>query len=123
MPDIDKKIVEILQPDFMKFYAMLMKEEEFPKMLEDPACEGEDDIVYFLNCYLQGILEHKKGLTLLYKKIVGGGYCKKKTNRFLYQLLKLKHKTKYKLWSWNEMIDFNIDYDPSIKTTTNYTID
>jgi len=86
-------------------------------------CEGIDDTVYFFNLFVQLLLEHKKGVTCLYKKLTTRGYDKKKANSFIYKLLKLKFKNKNKLWSWHELQTYEIDYDPEITTTTTYTID
>jgi len=123
MSDIDAEIIKILQPDFKTFMMVCIKEEDLPELIKDPACEGIDDVVYFFNMYVQLLLEHKKGVRLLYNKLTKGGYDKKKTSSFIYKLLKLKFKNKNKLWSWHEMQTFDIEYDPEITTTTTYTID
>jgi len=123
MSDIDAEIIKILQPDFLRFMKCCIKEEDLPELIKDPACEGIDDVVYFFNMYVQLLLEHKKGVRLLYNKLTKGGYDNKKSNVFIYKLLKLKFKNKNKLWSWDEMQTFDIDYDPEITTTTTYTID
>jgi hypothetical protein len=123
MSDIDAEIIKILQPDFLRFMKCCIKKEDINELIKDPACEGEDDVVYFLNLFLQLLLEHKKGVTCLFKKLTTRGYDKKKANKFIYKLLKLKFKQKNKLWSWDELMTYEIDYDPEITTTTTYTID
>tara|TARA_R110002020_G_scaffold377960_1_gene589021 strand:+ start:657 stop:1028 length:372 start_codon:yes stop_codon:yes gene_type:complete len=123
MSDIDAEIIKILQPDFLRFIKYCIKEEDLNELIKDPACEGIDDTVYFFNLFVQLLLEHKKGVTCLYKKLTTRGYDKKKANSFIYKLLKLKFKNKNKLWSWHELQTYEIDYDPEITTTTTYTID
>jgi hypothetical protein len=121
---IEPEIIKILQPDFIKFYKLLRTDEEFKILLQDKHCEGEDDFVFFLNQFIQGTLEFKAyGVKLLYEKLVKGGYCKLKTNRFIYAVLKLKHKTKEGLWSWAEIDEYDIPLENIKKTTTKYTIE
>ena len=123
MSDIDAEIIKILQPDFLRFMKCCIKKEDIIDLVKDPACDGEDDVIYFFNLFVQLLLEHKKGVTCLFKKLTTRGYDKKKANSFIYKLLKLKFKQKNKLWSWDELMTYEIDYDPEITTTTTYTID
>ncbi len=122
MGEIDKEIIKILEPEFLKFIRICIKKEDINELVKDPACEGDDDVVYFFNLYIQCLLEHKLGVSLLYKRLTQRGYDSKKANKFIYKVLKLKHKNKYKLWTWNEMVEYDIEYDPEIKTTK-YSID
>ena len=123
MTDISPEIINILENDFKIFMRVCIKKEDLDEILKDPACEGIDDVCFFFNLYLQLLLEHKKGVRLLYNKLTKGGYDKKKSNVFIYKLLKLKFKNKTHLWSWEEMMTYNIDYDENITTTTTYTIE
>ncbi len=123
MSDIDAEIIKILQPDFLRFMKCCIKKEDIKDLVKDPACDGEDDVVYFFNMYVQLLLDFKQGVTCLFKKLTTRGYDKKKANKFIYKLLKLKFKQKKKLWSWDELMTYEIDYDPEITTTTTYTID
>jgi len=123
MTDISPEIINILENDFKTFMLVCIKKEDLDEILKDPVCNGVDDVVYFFNLYLQLLLEHKKGVRLLYNKLTKGGYDKKKSNVFIYKLLKLKHKQKHRIWSWEELMTYNIDYDPEITTTTKYTIE
>ena len=123
MTDISPEIINILENDFKTFMLVCIKKEDLSEILKDPVCEGIDDVVYFFNLYLQLLLEHKKGVRLLYNKLTKGGYDKKKSNVFIYKLLKLKFKQRWKCWSWEEMMTYDIDYDPEITTTTKYTIE
>ncbi len=122
MSEIDAEIIKILEPEFLKFVRICIKKEDINELVKDPACEGDDDVVYFFNVYIQCLLEHKLGVSLLYKRLTQRGYDSKKANKFIYKVLKLKHKNKYKLWTWNEMVEYDIEYDPEIKTTK-YSID
>ena len=122
MSEIDAEIIKILEPEFLKFVRICIKKEDINELVKDPACEGDDDVVYFFNLYIQCLLEHKLGVSLLYKRLTQRGYDSKKANKFIYKVLKLKHKNKYKMWTWNEMVEYDIEYDPEIKTTK-YSID
>ncbi len=121
MPSIDKEIIKILEPHFLKFMKICIKNEDIKEMVKDPSCEGDDDIVYFLNVYIQILLEHKQGVRLLYNRLVKGGYSEKLTKKFIYSVLKLKMKQKTNEWTWAEMDEFQIEYDNDIKIT-NYSI-
>jgi len=123
MTDISPEIINILENDFKTFMMVCIKKEDLDEILKDPVCNGADDVVYFFNLYLQLLLEHKKGVRLLYNKLTKGGYDKKKSNVFIYKLLKLKFKQKHKIWSWEELMTYDIDYDENITTTTTYTIE
>ena len=123
MTDISPEIINILENDFKTFMMVCIKKEDLNEILKDPVCNGVDDVVYFFNLYLQLLLEHKKGVRLLYNKLTNGGYDKKKSNVFIYKLLKLKHKQKHRIWSWEELMTYDIDYDENITTTTKYTIE
>jgi hypothetical protein len=123
MTDISPEIINILENDFKTFMMVCIKKEDLNEILKDPVCNGADDVVYFFNLYLQLLLEHKKGVRLLYNKLTKGGYDKRKSNVFIYKLLKLKHKQKHRIWSWEELMTYEIDYDPEITTTTTYTIE
>lgn len=123
MTDISPEIINILENDFKTFMMVCIKKEDLNEILKDPVCNGVDDVVYFFNLYLQLLLEHKKGVRLLYNKLTKGGYDKRKSNVFIYKLLKLKHKQKHRIWSWEELMTYDIDYDENITTTTKYTIE
>ena len=84
--------------------------------------EGEDDFQYFLMMYLiQGLTREKNGVKTLHNKLLDAGIDKKKINRFIYSFLKLHHKTEKGLWSWNEIEEFNINFDNIKQTSTKYT--
>ena len=45
-------------------------------------------------------------------------------NKFFYYYMKMKQKSIKKIWSWNELMEFNIDpdnKDMDIETTTKYS--
>ncbi len=85
-------------------------------------CSGEDDICFFYIMFLKGILELKGGTKRLYKIINKKIKNPKKSREFIYKFLKLDYKSELNMWSWNEIIDYEIDtYDRDIKFT-NYEI-
>ena len=67
MTEINSKIIQILQNDILKAYMNLVKLPIFKEIIKDPACEGKDDMIFFTNFFLQGVLEsHKLGVKYLY---------------------------------------------------------
>ena len=85
-------------------------------------CKDEDDIEFFYVMFLKGTLELKNGVCKLYNRINNKINNPKKTNKFIYQFLKLQYKSERNAWSWNEIIDYEIDtYDRDIKFT-NYEL-
>ena len=83
MSEIDAEIIKILEPEFLKFVRICIKKEDINELVKDPACEGDDDVVYFFNVYIQCLLEHKLGVSLLYKRLTQRGYDSKKANKFI----------------------------------------
>jgi len=120
---INKEILLALEPTITDYITTLKKNDLMKKVIEtNELCSGEDDICFFYIMFLKGILELKGGTKRLYKIINKKIKNPKKTREFIYKFLKLDYKSEKNAWSWNEIIDYEIDsYDRDI-TFTNYEI-
>lgn len=124
--EINKQCSKALIPYVTKFINGLM-EQKIP--IEDivqnydelKKTEGAVQCNMFQN-FINLTLERKDGVKLLYNILQKNNIEKKIINKFLYQFLKLKHKQKYKLWSWFEAMEFDIDDSDIENTTTKYTV-
>jgi len=121
--DIDNEIALALKPDIEDYMICLKKNKLMEKVIEvNDLCKDEDDIEFFYVMFLKGTLELKNGVCKLYNRINNKINNPKKTNKFIYQFLKLQYKSERNAWSWNEIIDYEIDtYDRDIKFT-NYEL-
>ena len=120
---INKEILLALEPTITDYIKTLKKNDLMKKVIEtNELCSGEDDICFFYIMFLKGILELKGGTKRLYKIINKKIKNPKKSREFIYKFLKLDYKSELNMWSWNEIIDYEIDtYDRDIKFT-NYEI-
>ncbi len=120
---ICKEILLALEPTITDYIKTLKKNDLMRKVIEtNELCSGEDDICFFYIMFLKGILELKGGTKRLYKIINKKIKNPKKSREFIYKFLKLDYKSELNMWSWNEIIDYEIDtYDRDIKFT-NYEI-
>lgn len=120
---ICKEILLALEPTITDYITTLKKNDLMKKVIEtNELCSGEDDICFFYIMFLKGILELKGGTKRLYKIINKKIKNPKKSREFIYKFLKLDYKSELNMWSWNEIIDYEIDsYDRDI-TFTNYEI-
>ncbi len=120
---ICKEILLALEPTITDYIKTLKKNDLMRKVIEtNELCSGEDDICFFYIMFLKGILELKGGTKRLYKIINKKIKNRKKSREFIYKFLKLDYKSELNMWSWNEIIDYEIDtYDRDIKFT-NYEI-
>ncbi len=124
--EVNKQCSKVLVPYVKKFIDGLMKQkipiEEIVQNYEElKKTEGAVQSSLFQN-FINLTLERKDGVTLLHNILEKNNIEKKIINKFLYQFLKLKHKQKYKLWSWFEAIEFEIDDTDINSTTTKYTV-
>lgn len=120
---INKEIILALEPTIKEYINTLKKNNLMKKVIEtNELCNGEDDIYFFYIMFLKGILELKGGTKRLYKIINKKLKNPKKSRDFIYKFLKLDYKSEKNMWSWNEIIDYEIDtYDRDI-IFTNYEI-
>ena len=68
------------------------------------------------------IVTNTKKMIELKVFLLSKGISEKRINELFYFFLKTSYKFENKLFSWNEINDLNLDFDPDMKTTTDYTI-
>jgi len=121
--DIDNEIALALKSDIEDYMISLKKNKLMKKVIEvNDLCNDENDIEFFYVMFLKGTLELKNGVCKLYNRINNKINNPKKTNKFIYQFLKLQYKSENNMWSWNEIMDYDIDnYEKDIKFT-NYEL-
>jgi len=121
--DIDNEIALALKSDIEDYMISLKKNKLMKKVIEvNDLCNDENDIEFFYVMFLKGTLELKNGVCKLYNRINNKINNPKKTNKFIYQFLKLQYKSANNMWSWNEIETFDIDsWDRTIKFT-NYEL-
>lgn len=126
--ELDSECCEALIPNMNKFYRFIFKTEPVESIIENYNDIKNDPQLLqstLINIYVNITLQDKKGVKRLYDIIntnSNNSIDKKKINKFIYTFLKIRHKQTYKLWSWNELQNFEIDYDPEIKTTSKYVL-
>jgi len=124
MIEIDNEIITVLWSSLMIYRDRCLKNNDIVEYIKnDDEYNGKDDFEYFLMMYLiQGLTREKNGVKTLHNKLLDAGIDKKKINSFIYSFLKLNHKTEKGLWSWNEIEEFNINFDNIKQTSTKYTL-
>ncbi len=126
--ELDSECCEALIPDMNKFYRFIFKTEPVESIIENYNDIKNDPQLLqstLINLYVNITLQDKKGVKRLYdiiNKNSNNSIDKKKINKFIYTFLKIRHKQTYKMWSWNELQNFEIEYDPEIKTTSKYVL-
>lgn len=121
--DIDNEIALALKSDIEDYMISLKKNKLMEKVIEvNDLCNDENDIEFFYVMFLKGTLELKNGVCKLYNRINNKINNPKKTNKFIYQFLKLQYKSANNMWSWNEIETYDLDnYDRTIQFT-NYEL-
>lgn len=126
--ELDSECCEALIPDMNRFYRFIFKTEPVESIIENYNDIKNDPQLLqstLINLYVNITLQDKKGVKRLYdiiNKNSNNSIDKKKINKFIYTFLKIRHKQTYKMWSWNELQNFEIEYDPEIKTTSKYVL-
>jgi hypothetical protein len=126
--ELDSECCEALIPSMNRFYRFIFKTEPVESIIENYNDIKNDPQLLqstLINIYVNITLQDKKGVKRLYdiiNKNSNNSIDKKKINKFIYTFLKIRHKQTYKLWSFCEMMDFDIEPDVDIKLTTKYTL-
>jgi len=122
MIEIDNEIITVLWSSIMLYRDRCLKYDKIVEYIKnDDEYNEKDDFEYFLMMYLiQGLTREKNGVKTLHNKLLDAGIDKKKINSFIYSFLKLNHKTEKGLFSWNEIEEFNIDFNNIKQTSTKY---
>ena len=108
------KIWDILKQDFKKFKSKMLDEDE-------TLVEMFNDKIYAYNLFCYSIVDDTKFMKIVKNKLLVEKIPEKHINNFFYTFLKMQHKTDNGLWSFNEMMEMDIDFEDVKKTTTKYT--
>jgi len=111
---IDTKIVDVLSKDIKKFKSALLNinYEEFIKISDER----------INNLFLFSIVKNNKIMKKVKVKLLSNNIKEKDINDLFYKILKFHHKHEEGIFSWNEIEEWNIDFEDIKKTTTKYTL-
>ncbi len=111
---IDTTIIDVLSKDIKKFKSALLNinYEEFIKI--DPERIN--------NLFLFSIVKNNAIMKKVKVKLLTNHVKEKDINDLFYKILKFHHKHEEGIFSWNEIEEWNIDFEDIKKTTTKYTL-
>lgn len=121
MDYIDDNIIDVLLPHVYTLKELCISNQTIKNyILNDSSCDNIfTDDNYWLTIYLLITLSRPKGVKSLYNLLLKKNIETKKINKFIYYVLKLNIKSEKQLYSWNEIIEWNIDTMENDVTTTN----
>tara|TARA_R110000772_G_scaffold97213_2_gene196384 strand:+ start:531 stop:887 length:357 start_codon:yes stop_codon:yes gene_type:complete len=101
---VNEEITNVLEKHMKKFYSCVLDEDndyfDYYKKLNNNQK---------FNNFMWTILEDKSCFKNYYNILIKSHICKKEINEFFYKYLKMKQKSKKKLWSFSEIEEFKID--------------
>jgi len=100
-----------LKKKFKKFKSMMLDLDE--KNID--IFEDEDKA---WNLYMLSIVWNNDTMVKCIKKLIKNGISKKLINDYFKNFIKMKYKMQNKIWSFNEIQEYNIDFDDVKKTST-----
>ncbi len=111
---IDTKIVDVLSKDIKKFKSALLNinYEEFIKISDER----------INNLFLFSIVKNNKIMKKVKVKLLSNNIKEKDINDLFYKILKFHYKHEEGIFSWNEIEEWDIDFEDIKKTTTKYTL-
>ena len=121
--EIDSNISEILNIHKEKFINDLKKDKFIWDTIEESISDSTDDDkdTFFMMMYLQVVLRDHK-IKFFINMFKNKDIDKKDINKFIYNLIKLNHKTDKKMFSWYEVCMFNIDIQDWDIATIDYVV-
>jgi len=119
--DINEEILKYIQPDKNKVINNLKKNKEMWKYICDSYSDesNQDFKSYILMIYIQIVLK-EKGIKHFINLFKSTPVNKKIVNKFIYDLLKLNHKADEGLWSFNEVVEWNIEIEDFKRSSLTY---
>jgi hypothetical protein len=125
--EVSQKCLRIIAPTAQKFLTSLANNElEIKNVIKDwDELEAKNDGTLqakVIHVFIVYTFQSKHGVSRLRKLLVDGGASIKLANSFIYDFLRLQHKTKMQQWSWNEIEEFNIPLEEVKTTTSTYTV-
>ena len=117
--EVNSNITDLLEIYCKKFYtAVLDDDPDF--YLKYKNMDTNDKF----NNFIYTIINDNETFVRYYAILLDNGCIKTEVNKFFYYYMKMKQKSIKKIWSWNELMEFNIDpdnKDMDIETTTKYS--
>jgi len=125
--EVSQKCLRIIAPTAQKFLTCLANNElEIKNVIKDwDELEARQDgslQAKVIHVFIVYTFQSKHGVSRLRKLLVDGGASVKLANSFIYDFLKLQHKTKHGVWSWNEIDEFDLELDDVKVTSSSYTV-
>ena len=117
---VDTQITDILEPFCKKFYTACLDDDIDDKYYNYYLSMDQNEK---FNNFIYTIIDNQICFKKYYDILLINGCDKIEVNKFFYNYLKMKQKSQKKLWSWNELSEFNIDPDMEdleITTTSKY---
>tara|TARA_Y100000401_G_C8325555_1_gene228004 strand:+ start:73 stop:423 length:351 start_codon:yes stop_codon:yes gene_type:complete len=111
---IDTKLVNVLSNDIKKFKSALLNENY------EAFIEISDERIN--NLFFYSIVKNNKIMKKLKLKLLNHNIEEKDINDLFYKILKFHHKHEEGIFSWNEIEEWDIDFEDIKKTTTKYTL-
>ena len=117
--EVDSNITDLLDIYCKKFYTAVLDDDpdfylKYKKM----------DKMDKFNNFIYTIINDNETFVRYYAILLDNGCDKVEVNKFFYYYMKMKQKSIKKIWSWNELMEFNIDpdnKDMDIEATTKYS--
>ena len=101
-----------LKKDFKKFKSMMLDlDEKNINIFED------EDKAW--NLYILSIVWDNNTMIKCIKKLIKNGVNQKVINDYFKNFIKMKYKMQNGIWSWNEIDEYDIDFNDVKKTRTN----
>lgn len=125
--EVSQKCMKILAPMAQKFITSLANHElEIKNVIKDwDELEARKDGSLqsrVIHCFIIYSFQSKNGVGRLRKLLTDGGASVKLANSFIYDFLKLQHKSRYGIWSWSEQIEMDIPLEDVKESTTTYAL-
>tara|TARA_R110002020_G_scaffold360932_1_gene573615 strand:+ start:111 stop:494 length:384 start_codon:yes stop_codon:yes gene_type:complete len=125
--EVSQKCLRVLAPIAQKFLTSLANHElEIKNIIKDwDELEAKNNGTLqarVIHVFIIYTFQSKHGVGRLRKVLTDGGISVKLANSFIYDFLKLQHKTKHGIWSWNEIEELDIELDDVKVTSSSYTV-
>ena len=105
---LTQEICKALEPYVIKLAEVLKNKGKLDEVYkENPFLGDENEGAWLFIVYIKGLIKQKK-VKLLFEQINEKVKNEKKVKKFIYNMLKLDHKTENNIWSWYEYEELGI---------------
>lgn len=114
MADVDWNMMHGLHKDIKRFKN---------KMIDFDENRFKDtDYCQWVLLFLLDVVNKAKLMKFYKNKLMQLGYEDKNINKLFYWIMKCDYKFENKIWSFNELMELDLEFDSDMKSTLNYTI-